>query len=119
MTVDFDEVASLKARITQLEKAEADLIEQQNAAINYVTAVVAHAVGIGVTFGVSNKDMEACAGLMVRIARLEDGGLALRVDRPDAPEAEEAKPLILEHNPVLAKAERPIILLDTVRGPNE
>lgn len=116
-----NEVAALKARISELEQA---LHAQGEGAALYLTAVVAHAVGVGVEFRIADEDMRAVMGLQLERADPENGDLILRVVRPEQPELTEPQKtavssVILEHKPVLAKAERPIILLDPNRPPNE
>lgn len=125
MTEDLEvsqpgEVAGLRTRVKELELA---LHAQAEGAAMYLLAVVAHAVGVGVEFRIANEDMRAVIdeGLQLERADPENGDLILRVVRPEQQdEPEPAKSAIItELNPVLAKVERPIILLDTQRPPNE
>lgn len=116
-----NEVSALKARIRELEK---ELHDQTEGALMYLAAVVAHAVGIGVPIRFTNQDMIDAANLQLERADPENGDLILRVVRPEQPELKEPEKaavsaIITELNPVLAKAERPIILLDPNRPPNE
>jgi hypothetical protein len=113
-------VAELKRRVAELSQRVADLEKKMHdeaeGALLHLTAVVAHAVGVDVAIGFTNLDMLAATNLQLERADLEDGGMALLVTRK--PEPQEPS-LILEHKPVLAKAERPIILLDPNRPPGE
>lgn len=128
MTTDFEvsqpgEVAGLRQRVKELELA---LHAQAEGAAMYLTAVVAHAVGVDVEFRIADEDMRAVIdeGLQLERADPDNGDLILRVVRPEQPELKEPEKkavsaIITELNPVLAKAERPIILLDSQRPPNE
>ena len=112
----MDEIESLKQRISDLE---AEMEQQQDGALMYIAAVVAEAVGVGNEMWLSNGDLCAAAGLELERGDAADGGLVLRVTRPDTTEAQPEPPLVIERKPVLAKANKTIVLLDPSGEPNQ
>lgn len=108
-------VEQLQAELDALRR---EFENEQRGAILFITAVVGRAVAHGVTMKLSRADMEEAMSLVLERGDTPDGGLALRVYKETPPTAVDA-PLIQSHRPVLAKAERPIILLDTRRPPGE
>jgi hypothetical protein len=111
-----DTIESLQQRIAQLES---EMQQQQAGALMYIAAVVAHAVGVGHEMRLSNGDLCAAAGLELERGDAADGGLVLRVTRPDTAEVQPELPLVVERKPVLARAETTIVLLDPSGEPNQ
>lgn len=94
--------------------------QEQQGALLYIAAVVERAVGVGANMTFSDEDMQRAMGLELERADPTDGGLILRVLRKAAPPVPPQPPrLVVDNTPVLAKAEKPIVLLDPSGQPNQ
>lgn len=81
---------------------------QQAAALYYIAAV-ANKCGTDGVLHLTAEDMKAAESLILERADDPDGGVMIRV-------SQEQQPAIVEWKPVLAKAERPIVLVDPALG---
>lgn len=119
--VDADTTQQLVAAIGALQQRIGVLQEQmsqeQQGALLYIAAIVERAVGVGVNMTFSDEDMQRAMDLDLERADPPDGGLVLRVLR----KAEPPQPprLVVDNAPVLAKAEKTIVLLDPSGQPNQ
>ena len=111
-----DAIAERDTAERALAQALAESEQQQQGALLYLAAVVGRAVAHGTTLTMSRADMEEAMSLVLERGDTPDGGLALRVYK-EMPPVEPS--LILPLAPVLAKAKRTIILLDTSRPQGE
>ena len=112
-------IAERDAAERALAVAQVEHDQQQQGALLYIAAIVGRAVAHGTTMTLSKADMEEAMSLVLERGDTPDGGLALRVYKLNVPPADPDPSLILPLAPVLAKVERPIILLDTSRPQGE
>lgn len=111
--------ASLAALRKESEGLAAAYMREQEGALLFIAAIVARAVPIGTAMVLTEADMLQANDLILERGDAPEGGFAVRVYPKEA--AQDMQPsLILEPpEPVLAKAEKSIILLDTARPMNE
>ena len=115
LTAATAERDAARLRIAYLEDEQRN---QQGGALLFIAAIVERAVGVGVTMTLSNLDMMRAYDLTLERGDTKDGGMAVRVLRRPAEVEQPAthSAIITEPNPVLAKVQHPIILLDTARS---
>jgi len=110
------EVEDLKRQLAELRS---EMRMQQQGALLYIAAIVERAVGVGVQMTLSEGDMIRAYDLELERADPPHGGLVLRVRRNGGLQDEPEAPKIAPPAPVLAKAERTIVLLDPSGRPNQ
>ena len=125
-----DAHTALAAANQNIACLESEMIAQQQGALLYIAAIVKRAVGLGVTMTLTEAEMVSACSLILERRDTAEGGMEVRVlqgiratnsaaQSTYAPDASAQPAIITELNPVLAKAYRPIILLDTSRAPGE
>ena len=112
--------ASLAALRGEGEGLAAAYMREQEGALLFIAAIVSRAVPVGTAMVLTEADMLLANDLILERGDAPDGGFAVRVYPKDAAPSDEQPSLLAEPAPpVLAKAHRPIILLDTSRPTNE